>query len=362
MTARPWVLFLLAFAMALAPILLAAEAQVNVPVGGGAAGIEGLKLVPTSGVTAKLQTVANTDGDRAALKIAFAKTGDERRLLVVSAPLHGNPAGAFAVALRCRLTLDKETPARLAVVLRDREGDAWYKIGSQAAGPGAFADGRLSLRSLQAAAFNDPAVKFDWAKIQTVWLGLVIDGPAQGSFEISDARFSSEPFHPPAPLHITGDPMAPWNVGNDPAVQYQTAIANEGPDGKPCARTAFVFPLGRHMYMLPSTPLPAADLEGYTALRFSYKAVLPEGIKGLLVTLWERGGGQYEEQNYPPPSAEWTTVTLPFDSFHVAGWSKDDNNHFDTEDISTVMIGVHGAASGGDGKGTIWVTDVELVP
>jgi hypothetical protein len=353
MTRRPWVLFMLALAMVIGSTLMAADA-VNVPVGGGAAGIDGLKLVPTSGVSASADTVAKADGDRSALRVKFDKPGEERRLVALSTQLHGSPAGAAALAVRCRLTLGEGQTARLAVLLRDRDGDVWFKIGSQPAASGDFAEGRLSLKSLQAAAFNrDPAAQLDWAKIQSVSLGIVVDGAAKGSLEISDARFTNEPYHPSEPL---------WNVGNDPAVVYQTAIVPEAPGGKSCVRTNFIFPIGRHMFMLPSTPVPAADLEGYTALKFTYKATIPEGVKGLLVTLWERGGAQYEEVNYPPPSDDWTTITLPFDSFHLAGWTKDDNNHFDTEDITTVMIGVHGDASGGDGKGAVYVTDVQFVP
>ncbi len=362
MTRRSWVLFLCALAMVLGPMLMAADA-VNVPVGGGAAGIDGLKLVATSGVTASVETVAKADGDRAALRVKFDKPGEERRLVAVSTALHGKAAGAAALAVRCRLGLGEGQTARLAVLLRDRDGDVWFKIGSQPATGNAFTDSRLSLHSLQAAAFNrDPAAQLDWTRIQSVSLGIVVDGAAKGSFELSDARFTNEPYHPSEPLLITRDPMTPWNVGEDPAVHHEIAIVPDGPGGKPCVCTRLTFPVGRHMFMLPSTPVPAADLEGYTALRFTYKATLPEGIKGLLVTLWERGGAQYEESNYPPPSDDWKTVTLPFDTFAVAGWSKDDNNHFDTEDITTVMIGVHGGATGGDGTGVLYVTDVEFVP
>ena len=283
--------------------------------------------------------------------------------MALSTALHANPTGAAALSVRCRLDLGAGQTARLAVLLRDRDGDVWFKIGSEPAEGNAFTEGRLSLKSLQPAAFNrDPAAQLDWAKLQSVSLGIVVDGAAKGSFELSDARFTNDPYHPAEPLHITADQMAPWNVGEDPAVHHEIAIVPEGPGGKACVVTRFTFPIGRHMFMLPSTPVPAADLEGYTALKFSYKATLPEGIKGLLVTLWERGGAQYEETNYPPASADWTTVTLPFDTFAVAGWSKDDNNHFDTEDISTVMIGVHGDATGGDGKGVLYVTDVEFIP
>jgi hypothetical protein len=116
------------------------------------------------------------------------------------------------------------------------------------------------------------------------------------------------------------------------------------------------------MYAIPSTPVPEQGLEGYRALRFTYKASLPAGIKGLLVTLGEHGGGQYFADPAPPASADWTTITIPFENFKKAGWAKDTNEKLDLDQVDRLMIGVHGTASGAGGGGCIWVTDIEFVP
>jgi hypothetical protein len=114
------------------------------------------------------------------------------------------------------------------------------------------------------------------------------------------------------------------------------------------------------MYLTPSVPVPAADLEGYTALRFRYRATLPEGVKGLLVTLSERGGGQWYVE--PPASPEWTTIRLPFTQFANADWGKDPDGKLDIEQIAGLIIGTHGTATGEGGSGQIQVCDIEFVP
>ena len=178
---------------------------------------------------------------------------------------------------------------------------------------------------------------------------------------MSEARFTDEPYKAETPIAITGgDKPGSWNVGKDPAVQSTLTTPNEGPDGKPCMKFEFRFPGQRHMYALPSVPVPGADLEGYSALRFRCKASLPQGLRGLLVTLAERGGGQWYCE--PPPSPEWGVITLPFAQFQLAGWSKDDNGKLDLDQIGSIIIGTHGTAIGEGGPGTISVADVQFVP
>jgi hypothetical protein len=193
-------------------------------------------------------------------------------------------------------------------------------------------------------------------------VGLTIDGPAEGVLEISDVRFTREPYKPTKSLRITGDGPGVWSVGKDPAVEATLTTPNEAPGGKACMKFEFKVPGGRHMYAIPSTPVPDTELDGYRALRFTYKAALPDGIKGLLVTVGEHGGGQFYADPPPPASAEWTTVTIPFASLKFAPWSKDPNGRFDLGQVDRVMIGTHGTASGKGGPGVICVTDVELIP
>jgi hypothetical protein len=347
--------------------LSAAYAQVNVPIGGGDAGIGNLKLVPVNGARVTLKPVANADAGKPAMKVDFQKDGDERRFIALEGVPAGNPAGAKAVALRYQLTCKGAKAARLSVMFWDKSGSAWFKVGPDAPDSPTFDEGRISVASLRKSSFSEGAAEnIDWGNIGKVWIGVVIDGPATGSLQISRAVLTSEPYRPTAPLRITGDGAGQWNVGQDPAVKSTLTTPNEGPDGKACMKVEFQFPLGRHMYMTPTVAVPPAELDGYQSLRFTYKAALPAGVigPGLLVTLSERSGAQYtlDAPDMPPPHEDWTTVTIPFAQFKLAGWSKDDNNHFDTDQISAVTIGCHGAANADDGKGTIWVSNVEFVP
>ncbi len=338
------------------------QATVNVPLG-ARGDVQGLKLVPIGGVKARAERVDDADNGKAALKVTFQKTGEERRLLALEARPRGSLIGVRAVALRYRLKLAKGRSPRPAVTVFEQGGGVWFKVGSSPVTTGEFADRRLSVASLRQAAFSDDeSGELEWDNVEKVWIGLVIDGPAEGTFELSDARLTSEPYKPTQPLRITGDGPGKWNVGKDPAVKATLTTPAEGPGGKSCMKFEFRFPGGRHMYAVPSTPVQSAELEGYRALRFTYKATLPEGIQGLLVMLGERGGAQYCADPAPPPSADWTTLTIPLEKFKLGGWSKDANGRLDLEQVGRVMIAAHGTAAGAGGTGTIWVTDIELVP
>jgi hypothetical protein len=346
----------------LGPLLLLAGAaalaqpEVNVP-------LTQLKLATASGVEAKLAPAADSALGKGAVRVTFRKAGDERRMLALEARPAGAIAGARAVALRYRLTLAKGEAPRLALVCFDGNGGAWFKVGSEPLAVGDAAEARLPVGSLKPAAFSaEPGAELDWDKVQRVWLGAVFDGPAEGTFELADARFTSEAYRPTRPLRITGDGPGAWSAGQDPAVQSALTTPNEGPGGKACMKYELVLPGGRHMYAIPSTPMPTAEVEGYRALRFAYKATIPEGIQGLLVMLGEQGGAQYWADPMPPPSAEWTTITIPFDRFTLGTWTKDPDGKLDIEQVNRVFIGVHGTAAGNGGSGTIWATDVEFVP
>jgi len=336
--------------------------SVNLPVGGGVCGIEGLKLVALNGVSAKMEMVSGVDAGKGALKVTFDKTGDERRLLVLEAGLKGNPTGARAVALRYRLTLQKGDAPKLAVVVYDDAGGSWFKIGGPAL-VGDFADGRISVAALRATAFSASAEAAPpWDRVKRAWVGLVIDGPTAGVFELSQARFTDEPYKPTQPLRVTGAGPGQWSAGQDPAVVSTLTTPDEGPNGKPCMKYEWTEPGGRHMYAIPSTPVLATDLEGYTALRFSYRAVLPAGIAGMLVCVGEQTGAQYFADPPPPPSPGWTTVTIPFSQFKFATWTKDENGKLDLDQVNRVFIGCHGAAEGATAQGQILATDIEFVP
>ena len=123
----------------------------------------------------------------------------------------------------------------------------------------------------------------------------------------------------------------------------------------------FNFVGGRHMYLTPTIPVPAAELDGYTGLQFTYKATLPDGIEGLLVMLTE-SGGQYMATPMPGPSEDWVTITIPFADFELGSWSKDDNGQLDLGRINSIIIGTHGGATGDGGDGLIMVSDIEFAP
>ena len=333
---------------------------VSVPVGGGPAGIDGLKLVQLGGIEAKMERVADADAGKPALKVTFKKADEARRLLALEGRPAKSAAGAKALVARYRLTL-KTGEARLALVTWDASGNAWYKTGSELAKTGAFADGRVAASSPRPASFNkEPALEFDWDDVEKVWVRLVIDRAAEGTFELSAARLSDEPYRAAEPLVLKIADAKLWSVGKDPAVTAEMTVANEGPNGEPCTKLAFTFPGGKHMYLVPSMALPQSDLEGYSALEITYKAELPPGIQGLLLMLGE-SGGQFMVEPLPPPSEKWVTMTIPFADLKLGGWSKDDNGTLDLDRVQSIMVGTHGASTGG-GPGLIMVSDVRFVP
>lgn len=333
------------------------------PLGGGASGLEGFRLAALGGVTAKLEGPGGAAGN--ALVLTFDKPGEERRFLALAVPLplKGDPAAARAVEVKYRLNLAAGQPPRLALIAWEKGGGAWYKLAAEPLVTGEEATGRLSVAALGQTAFSqDASGAFEWENLEALWLGVVIDGPARGTLELRQARFTSEPYRPSKPLRVTGDGPGQWTVVNDPAAQCKITTPNEGPGGRPCMRFDFTFPGRRHMYALPVVPLPPADLQDYRGVQFTYKATIPPGIRGLLVTLWEQGGAQYEGFPYPPPSDDWVTVTMPFEDFKLAGWTRDTNDRLDLDRLTNMVIGVHGSADADVGEGTIWVCDIEFVP
>jgi hypothetical protein len=72
-----------------------------------------------------------------------------------------------------------------------------------------------------------------WGEILTVAAqargiaGLVIDGAAEGTFELSAARLTDEPYRAAEPLVLKIADVKSWNVGKDPAVTAENAIQME---------------------------------------------------------------------------------------------------------------------------------------
>lgn len=337
-------------AIGLASLLAAQEAPSNVP-------LKDFRMGIANGFETALRF-----GDGSIARGEFAKTGAERRLLGIHAVPVGPTTGVKSLVTRYRLELAEGAPPRLAVVVFDEEGGSWYRVG-EALSPGPPTEGRVSLSALRPTAFSThAAASLVWNKVTHLWFGFVADGAVRGTVDFQEARLTSEPYRPSQPVIVTGDDPGQWSVSQDPAVVSTLTTPNEGPDGRPCMKYEFTVPAGRHMYCIPGTGVPAAELEGFSGLRFTYKATIPEGQGNLLVSVQERGGAQYYADPGPPPSADWTTVTLPFSTFKFATWSRDDNNQLDLADVIRVSIGCHGTPRGENLQGLIMVCDIQFVP
>jgi hypothetical protein len=292
-------------------------------------------------------------------RVTFRKASDERRFLAFESSLDGL---VTAKALEVRYSLDiRAGTARLALLACGATGGRWFKVDSRLLPTGGDREARLALKNLAGAEFSrDDDRPFAWRDVESVWLGIVIDGEAEGSFELHAAALTDEPYRPTRPLVVPISDPKLWSLSHDPAATLAIAHVDEG---RVCSRIDFTFPGGRHMYAVPSVQLQEAELSGYSGLRLTYRAVLPEGIAGLLVMLIERNGGtQYYADPAPKASGDWTTVTIPFERFQRGSWSKDDNDRLDLDAVLSVAIGVHGTTAEAQGKGAVWVSDIAFVP
>lgn len=322
-------------------------------------GLEGWHPAPGMSAAAAAQKAGESDNGSAAIHFDFAQTESERHLVAWEAKLAHTPEKPKALAVRLKLNLSAGSGLRLAAVFYDTSGNAWFARGAETLPANEWSEQRLAVLAPKAAEFNaDMGKAFSWGDVHHMWLGVICEGPARGSLSVSSVQFTDEPYRASKPLKLTTGNKANWNVGQDPAVE-----SNLSGDGAANAmRFQFKFPGGRHMYAIPGLSVPTADLEAYQSLQFTYRAKLPAGLPGLLISLQERDGGQYYLDPLPPASEEWKNITIPLSSFKLAPWSKDPNNRLDLDGIGTVQIGTHGSASGNGGSGTIEVKDVQFVP
>ncbi len=320
-----------------------------------------VRVVPMSDVKASLVRAGR------AARVEFSKAGDVRRMLALEAKPRGRLPGAKALEVEYALQMRSGAAPRPAVVIYERGGGAWFKVSGRplrGAEPDQPRRTRLPLAALRQAAFSrDASGRLEWSQVEKVWIGFIMDEPAQGRLTFLRAALTDEPYRPTEPLEITSAARpGQWSVGHHPAVKAAVTTPREGPDGQPCMKVSFTMPGGAHMWMTPVVALPNDETEGYRALKFTYKAALPPGLKGLLVTLTEGGGGQYYADPPPPASAQWRTIVLPWSSFKKASWTRDANNRFDLADLRKVCIGTHGVAKPNHSQWTIWVANVQLVP
>ncbi len=329
-------------------------AAMNVPLVNKDGGV-GLTAAPGFGV----KVSARLSEDMAATQLTFNSPFAERRIAALAGVPDGEIEGARALVFDCRLAMRQGDVPPLVALFFENDGGAWYRISSTSPPRGRFGEIRLPLsRPLTRARFaTDLDETIRWEQVERVWLGLLIDGPAEGVTEVRQVRFTSEPFRPASAVTLS----ATWDIAQDSAVHSKLEPAMQGAEGNPTIEYHFELPGGRHMYAMVRTPVEVDELDAYSALQFTYQADLPEGIDELLVMLIERDGTQYRAVPAPAESGQWKTVTIPFEKFERGSWSKDENEQLDLEDVNHVSIGMHGTTPAA-GSGTIKVRDVQIVP
>jgi len=326
----------------------------RIPLAGDPNGIESLTLAVHAGVTASM--TRKSDDERETLCLTFDKTTQDRRLVAIQAQL-SEPLGQLRVlSLKSRLEMCEGATPKLALIAFEDAGGVWYRISHSQPARDGLTEVRIPLNgSFQQAKFsvdNDDSLR--WEQVDRVWIALLLDGPVNGEFDVAEAVFTDKPFHPAEPLSIEGD----WEVAQDPAMQSQLTT----PADPPCVQFDFRMPAGRHMFAIPRVPVNVEELDGYSGLQFSYQAKLPPGINGLLVMLVEGDGTQYLAGPAPPASDDWRTLTIPFTAFRRGGWSNDENDQLDLNQVRQVAIGLHGTTTDPAAQGQIRVRAVQFVP
>jgi hypothetical protein len=295
---------------------------------------------------------------REAVRLSLSKDSDGLTFValrsVLSLPDDGPPR---SLSFMYESAVAASTLLRPAILVFGRNGEAWYRTGQRAA---------LALEGMRPAAFSsgETGAVDDWEKVEDVWFGLVIQGSALGTVALGPVTVSSSPYRAQYPVVLVTDSHEQWRIGKDPLVAHELSTEAVETDGDrfSAMRADFTFAPGSHMFFLPSLSLEGEVLDGQEGLRLTYTASVPEGIDGLLVTLHEQDGSQYMAMPFPAPSEAWTTVTIPFTSFALGDWSRDENNRLDIPQIAAVVVGCHGTAETGGTSGTIRVRRIEFVP
>lgn len=318
-----------------------------------------LAAAPLGGATLVVERAMDPAAAAPKITVGFNKPGEERRFLALeTTPL--KPLQAYKALELTFSAQSADVTLIPAVMLYERDGAAWFRSGrpiQDTAGQTL----RFSLVGMRQAAFSTNAGEdVAWDKVDRLWFGFLADGKGEGTFAITGLNLTSEPYRPSKPASVFDPDPARWSISADPAVKRElTAVADA--QGRPQIRLAFTFPGGRHMYLVPSQPVPEIDLGAYAGVRFTYKATPLPGIDKLLVCV-NQGGGQFIADPAPPATGDWHTVVVPFANFKIAGWSgKPKDTPLDVDAISGITVGIHGnSAAGGDGE--ILIRDIELVP
>ena len=317
-----------------------------------------LAAAPLSGAKLTLDRAMDATVAGPKATVSFTKSGEERRFLA----LETNPLQKLATYKAMELTFSAKAGEGVtlmpAIMLYEKDGGVWFRSGR----PVATTENktlRFSLTGMRQAAFSTNADKdVAWDEVNRIWFGFLADGKGSGTFAITKIVLTSEPYQPTEPVSVFEPNASRWSVSADPAVKKE--LTSEKDEKGALLKMAFTFPTGRHMYLVPSQPVPEIELGAYRSLRFTYKASLPKG-PGLLVCLNE-GGGQFIANPTPEASGEWQTVTVPFASFKLAGWSKPKDTNLDVDAVSSITFGTHGGVSGKSGVGEILLRNIEVVP
>jgi hypothetical protein len=320
-------------------------------------------LTPPALAGATLAVERAMDPAAAAPKVtvAFTKPGEERRFLALETiPLKPLPAyQAIELTFSARAEGVTLIPA---VMLYERGGAVWFRSGRPLDGKDGQTTLRLALTGMRQATFSTNAgAEVAWDQVDRLWFGFLADGQGQGSFAITSIVLTSEPYRPTAPATVFEPDTARWTVTADPAVKKELTAAKDDQD-RALVRIAFTFPGGRHMYLIPSQPVPDIDFADYAGLRFTYQATPPQGLDKLLICV-NQGGNQFVADATAPANGDWQSVVIPFDSFKIAAWSnKPKDTKLAVSDIASITVGIHGTAAAPGGDGQILIRGIELVP
>ena len=294
------------------------------------------------------------------LTIRFKKDGMERRMVAVKMKPVENLLEQKGMDIEANVELSEGQKARPCVMFVEKAGGSWCRFGMPFPQNG-FEKARLNLSNLRQAAFShDGNGKFDWADVDEMFVGMVVEGKGDGVLSIRRIAMTNEKYVPTKPAVIKV-PMAK-EVSRSADRAAKVSVEDAEFDGDHVLKETFKFPLGRHMYFTPSFRLPDLDYASYSGFRVTYKATIPQPIGGLLVTVSE-GGGQFVAPA-PKETSEWLSVDLKFKDFEMASWAKKkgDNPQLDVAGITSMMIGCHGTANVGNGEGEILIRKIELIP
>lgn len=295
------------------------------------------------------------------MSVTFIKPGDERRLLAFEAPVECE-GKILSSSFPYEIGLEMGT-ARLAVVASENDGDTWFKLAKNTLPSNATAEAGVSLTGMTRAAFSSgDGGEVQWDQVNRIQVGLVIDGPAEGTFAVGTARLSDQPYRATRVRDLESPARRQWRHSADPAAQVKLSTCDEGPGGTECWQFDFAFPGGRHMFAVPATAFDDVVLSAYRSLEITYRAQLPEGIPGLLLMFIERDGTQYCAEPPPPPTDKWKTLTVPLKGFKRGTWSEDENDRLDLDGVASMAVAVHGVAKPVKAEGTVWVSRLRLLP